>query len=123
MSTLLSSPQDGNAGTSSAAASGGGGGGGGSGPQTNVDQLMDAVGASGVDIGVSKVLFWFKKTCTERHTYSLSQAEEEGLRATNERLKAQQLQQNPNQRQVDRSREQTFIAPDALANVVKKIGQ
>ncbi|POY74068.1 hypothetical protein BMF94_2880 [Rhodotorula taiwanensis] len=74
---------------------------------TNVDSLMDAVGASGVDLG----------------------AEEESLRATNERLHAQAMAaqasaqgSNPNAYTgVDRLRKQDFIDPGALAEVVKKV--
>ncbi|KAK4056501.1 hypothetical protein OIO90_002348 [Microbotryomycetes sp. JL221] len=73
-----------------------GGGGDGGGRSTNVGELMDAVGASGVDIN----------------------AEEEGLRALNERLHARQrdLEVTP-----DQARKQDFIDPGVLAECVKKI--
>ncbi|KAK4055761.1 hypothetical protein OIV83_000308 [Microbotryomycetes sp. JL201] len=78
-----------------ASGSRGGDGGESGGRSTNVDQLMDAVGASGVDIG----------------------AEEEGLRALNARLQASSTQDvGP-----DRARKQDFIDPSVLADVVKKI--
>ncbi|GAA6012193.1 hypothetical protein JCM8202_003236 [Rhodotorula sphaerocarpa] len=74
---------------------------------TDIDSLMDAVGASGVDLG----------------------AEEESLRATNERLHAQAMAaqasgQAPNSKaytDVDRLRKQDFIDPSALAEVVKRL--
>ncbi|GAA5986792.1 hypothetical protein JCM10908_000900 [Rhodotorula pacifica] len=74
---------------------------------TDVDSLMDAVGASGVDLG----------------------AEEESLRATNERLHAQAMAaqasaqaMNPNAYVgIDRLRKQDFIDPGVLAEVVKKV--
>ncbi|ORY91727.1 hypothetical protein BCR35DRAFT_299023 [Leucosporidium creatinivorum] len=75
-----------------------GGAGASEGKSTNVDELMDAVGASGLDIG----------------------AEEESLRLANERLHAQHqaAQTGP---VVDRSRKQDFIDQSVLADVVKKI--
>ncbi|GAA5870138.1 hypothetical protein JCM8547_006898 [Rhodosporidiobolus lusitaniae] len=91
--------------------SGGGGGGGENAQSTDVDSLMDAVGASGVDLG----------------------AEEESLRATNERMHAQAMAaqqaaqaagQAPNPQAyagVDRSRKQDFIDPSVLAECVKKV--
>ncbi|GAA5976828.1 hypothetical protein JCM5350_007260 [Sporobolomyces pararoseus] len=92
------------------------GGGGGSGKATNVNSLMDAVGASGVDLG----------------------AEEESLRASNERLHAQAMQNQASQQGgansstgggggihayqgIDRSRKQDFIDPSVLAECVKKV--
>lgn len=59
------------------------------------------------------------------------QAEEESLRATNERLHAQAMAaqasgQAPNPKAytgVDRLRKQDFIDPSALAEVVKKVGE
>ncbi|KAI5476796.1 hypothetical protein MNV49_007253, partial [Pseudohyphozyma bogoriensis] len=62
---------------------------------TNVDQLMDAVGISGVDVA----------------------AEEEGLRQANERQHVAQ----PLHPSIDRSRKQDFIEPGVLAECVKKI--
>ncbi|BGP47054.1 hypothetical protein JCM10450v2_002906 [Rhodotorula kratochvilovae] len=78
---------------------------------TNVDSLMDAVGASGVDLG----------------------AEEESLRATNDRMHAQAMHAagsaagaggapNPHAYAgIDRSRKQDFIDPGLLAECVKKV--
>ncbi|GAA5851981.1 hypothetical protein JCM9279_007046 [Rhodotorula babjevae] len=75
---------------------------------TDVDSLMDAVGASGVDLG----------------------AEEESLRATNDRLQAQAMSAagssggppNPHAYTgIDRSRKQDFIDPGLLAECVKKV--
>ncbi|GAA6056583.1 hypothetical protein JCM3770_006652 [Rhodotorula araucariae] len=75
---------------------------------TDVDSLMDAVGASGVDLG----------------------AEEESLRATNDRLHAQTMHaagsngSAPNAHAyagIDRSRKQDFIDPGLLAECVKKV--
>ncbi|GAA5893975.1 hypothetical protein JCM8208_001296 [Rhodotorula glutinis] len=75
---------------------------------TDVDSLMDAVGASGVDLG----------------------AEEESLRATNDRLQAQAMSAagssggppNPHTYAgIDRSRKQDFIDPGLLAECVKKV--
>ncbi|GAA5992355.1 hypothetical protein JCM11641_007861 [Rhodosporidiobolus odoratus] len=88
-----------------------GGGGGGQEKSTDVDSLMDAVGASGVDLG----------------------AEEETLRATNERLHAQAMAAQAAAAQaggavnnqayagVDRSRKQDFIDPGLMAECVKKV--
>ncbi|GAA5894472.1 uncharacterized protein JCM6883_002112 [Sporobolomyces salmoneus] len=81
-----------------------------SGRATNVNSLMDAVGASGVDLG----------------------AEEESLRASNERAHAQAMANaaNPSGGQaaaayayngIDRSRKQDFIDPSVLAECVKKV--
>ncbi|GAA5821848.1 hypothetical protein JCM11251_004741 [Rhodosporidiobolus azoricus] len=91
---------------------GGGGGGGGGEKSTDVDSLMDAVGASGVDLG----------------------AEEESLRATNDRLHAAAMAAQASQASagssgpnphlyagVDRSRKQDFIDPGLLAECVKKV--
>lgn len=55
------------------------------------------------------------------------QAEEESLRATNDRLHAQAMAQgqvpNPQAYQgVDRNRKQDFIDPGLLAECVKKVG-
>ncbi|BGP14933.1 hypothetical protein JCM10213_007266 [Rhodosporidiobolus nylandii] len=83
-----------------------GGGGGGGEKSTDVDSLMDAVGASGVDLG----------------------AEEESLRAANERLHAQAMAAQASgaggahaYAGVDRSRKQDFIDPQLLAECVKKV--
>ncbi|GAA6023221.1 hypothetical protein JCM11491_006483 [Sporobolomyces phaffii] len=90
--------------------------GGGGGKATNVNSLMDAVGASGVDLG----------------------AEEESLRASNERAHAQAMMaaaaatsssgstsshaaQQHAYTGVDRSRKQDFIDPSVLAECVKKV--
>ncbi|GAA5954872.1 hypothetical protein JCM3765_007799 [Sporobolomyces pararoseus] len=91
--------------------------GGNGGKATNVNSLMDAVGASGVDLG----------------------AEEESLRASNERLHSQAMQNQSSQpggsssttggggggihayQGIDRSRKQDFIDPSVLAECVKKV--
>ncbi|GAA6014696.1 hypothetical protein JCM10207_006906 [Rhodosporidiobolus poonsookiae] len=83
------------------------GAGGGDGAKTDVNSLMDAVGASGVDLN----------------------AEEDSLRATNERMHAQAMAaqasgqgSNPHAYAgVDRSRKQDFMDPQLLAECVKKV--
>lgn len=91
---------------------------------TDVNSLMDAVGASGVDLGVRphSVQDLLSRLLTDAVGL---QAEEESLRATNERQHAQAMAAQQSQGgypAAERPRLENLVDQGALTEAVKRVG-